>query len=261
MATEKALAAKTVAVINQKGGVGKTTSTVNIGAGLSRLGARVLLIDLDPQANLTAAVGQNAGGRCIADLFQGGLTWEELLARINDNSLAVVPSSVRLASAEVDFATVPSREGLLRKHLAAVSDRFDFILIDCPPALGFLTINALVAASGVLLPVLPEFLSLQGVSGIAEVIRVIGKRFNPGLDITGILINRFDRRKSLHREVQQRLKERFDSRVFEQTVRDNVAVAEAPGYGLDIFTYRPDSVGAKDYQAVCQEFIRRCSRQ
>ena len=247
-----------LAIVNQKGGVGKTTCAINIAAGLSRLGFRVLLADLDPQANLTTALGISAAGPCLADLVGGKLSWKETAVCHGASGITVLPSSVRLASAEIGFAALPAREMLLRQHLLPAAGNFDYALLDCPPALGLLTINALVAAHGLIIPVLPEFLSLQGLSQINELQEVVRQKHNPGLAISGIILNRFDRRKSLHREVLRRLQEHFGSRVLQPAIRDNIALAEAPGYNMDIFSYRPDSIGAQDYLAICQELVRRC---
>ncbi len=261
----------TVALLSQKGGVGKTTSTVNIGAGFAILGERVLLIDLDPQAHLTRALGiaEHEVDGTVYDLLQGlapigeTLVWRRLGARVSfpdrdtEIGVQIVPSNLRLAGAESALSTIPGREFILRDALDTVQREFDRVLIDCPPSLGILTINALVASSRVLIPVQTEFFALESLGKLRDVIDVAKSRFNPYLELGGIIATRFDGRKILNRGVVAEVKERFGSLLFDTIIRENIALAEAPSCGQDIFTYRPRSHGAEDYLNLCEEIRHR----
>lgn len=248
---------KTIAIINQKGGVGKTTSTVNIGTGLNRLGKRVLLIDLDPQAHLTYSLGIPAHTleRSIYDLLKGNTTAEAVFIERSEG-LKVIPSNLNLSGAEMEFINSPGREFLLRDVLNDLKG-FDYVLMDLPPSLGLLTVNALAYAREIYIPLQTEFLALQGLSKLLETVEVVKKRLNKELDITGIIATRFDKRKILNREVLQKIKGHFGSKVFKTVIRENIALAEAPGWGQDIFTYKSHSHGAEDYLNLCKEIIKR----
>lgn len=245
-----------IALVNQKGGVGKTTSTVNIGAGLRRLGKTVLLVDFDPQANLTAALGIPADrpGKTVYDLIRGNASVDDVI--VSKEGLEIIPSSIELSAADVEFIHRDGKEMLLKERLASLHG-YDFVLIDCPPSLGFLTLNALVEANEVLIPVQADFLSLQGVSRILEVTAVVRNRLNSGLAVTGIFITRYHKRRLIHREVREELQKRFANKLFSQTIGERVALAEAPGFGCDIFTYKPNSIAAQEYYSLCQELIMR----
>lgn len=249
-----------IAFINQKGGVGKTTSTVNVGAGLARLGRKVLLADLDPQAHLTTALGLGASAEsrgAMHDLLKGAAGLDRVvLAR---GLLGVIPASLELSGADIEFSTVPGREFLLREALCAdaAAAGYDFTLIDCPPNLGLLTLNALTAAREAFIPVQTEYLALQSLSRLLETVDLVRRRLNPDLAVTGIIPTRYNRRKKLSREVAMKIREYFPGVVFKTCVRDGVALAEAPGFGQDIFEYRPDSSGARDYGELCQEILER----
>jgi chromosome partitioning protein len=261
----------TVALLSQKGGVGKTTSTVNIGAGFAILGERVLLVDLDPQAHLTRALGitdSEIDGTVydlLRDLAPIGetLVWRRLGARVRfsnrdtEVSVQVIPSNLRLAAAETALASVSGKEFLLREALETASAEFDRILIDCPPSLGTLAINALVAANRALIPVQTEFFAPESLGKLKDVIDVAEIRFNPDLELAGIVATRFDGRKILNRAVVAEVKERFGELFFETIIRENIALAEAPSCGQDIFTYRPRSHGAEDYLSLCEEIMHR----
>ena len=246
----------TIALINQKGGVGKTTSTINLGAGLAMLGKSVLLVDLDPQAHLTYGLGIAAHDLVytVYEVLRGEVTAQEAI--LKRGQLEVLPSSLGLSAAEMELSGMAGREFLLKEALATLPPR-DFVLLDCPPSLGLLTLNALTAAQEVFIPLQTEFLALQGMSKLIDTINVVKKRLNPNLTISGIIGTQFDGRKNLNREVVEKIREYFADKFFETIIHDNVALAEAPSYGQTIFEYRPDCRGAQDYLALSREAVAR----
>ncbi|MDI9569146.1 MAG: ParA family protein [Pseudomonadota bacterium] len=245
-----------IALCNQKGGVGKTTCALNIAAGLERMGEKVLLIDLDPQAHLTYSLGIPAHElqRTVLDLFKGthGLT-DTLLAV---EGLAVVPSSLDLAGLDMELAGTPGREFILRESLSQ-ADGFAYILIDCPPSLGILTLNALTAAREIYIPLQTEFLALKGMSKLIETIDTVKRRLNRDLEITGIIGTRYDARRKLNKGIMETIGERFGDKLFKTIIRENISLAEAPGYGQTIFRYAPKSHGAEDFLALAGEIVAR----
>lgn len=246
----------TIALINQKGGVGKTTSTINLGAGLAMLGKAVLLVDLDPQSHLTYGLGIQAHelDYTVYEVLKGEVAAQEVI--LKRDRLEVLPSSLNLSAAEVELSGMAGREFLLKEALADLPPH-DFVLLDCPPSLGLLTLNALTAAQEVYIPLQTEFLALQGVSKLIDTVNVVKKRLNPGLTITGIIGTLYDGRKNLNREVVEKIREYFSDRLFDTLIHDNVALAEAPSFGQTIFEYRPDCRGAQDYLALSQEAVGR----
>lgn len=246
---------KVIAFINQKGGVGKTTSTVNIGAGLSRLKKKVLLIDLDPQGNLSSSIGLEPTelDRTVYDLLKKEAPLQSVIQK--KDTLWVLPASIALAAFEQTRSKVADSEFLLKEALQEAKG-FDYILIDCPPSLGLLTLNALAAAHEVYIPMQTEFLALQGLSQLLETCKVINKRINPTLKLGGIIGMRFNRRK-LNKEVIEHLKESFEGKMFQTAIRENIALAEAPSFGKNIYEYKPESIGAQDYRALCKEIVAR----
>lgn len=245
-----------IALINQKGGVGKTTCAINLGAGLNMLGKRVLLIDLDPQAHLTYSLGIPAHElkNTVYELLKGSATLKETI--IQRKGLSLIPSSLNLSGAEIEFSGVAGREFLLKETLEGGED-FDYLFIDCPPSLGLLTLNALTTAQEVYIPLQTEFLALQGMTKLLETIKIVKKRLNKDLEITGIIATRFDGRKNLNREVVEKIKGYFGNKLFNTLIRDNISLAEAPSFGKTIFEYKADSYGAKDYLDLCREIINR----
>lgn len=243
-------------MINQKGGVGKTTSVVNIGAGLAGLKQKVLLVDLDPQAHLTYSLGVKADELevTVHELLKGDSTFEETL--IEASSMKMIPASIDLASAEIEFSTEVGREAFLRNVLEKVSG-FDFILLDCPPNLGLLTLNALTAAKEVFVPLQAEYLSIKGLNKLMSMIEKVQSRINPALEVTGIIATLYDQRLKLHREVFENLGEFFGDKLFKTFIRRNVALAEASSFGQSIYEYAPNSNGAEDYRALCKEILKR----
>lgn len=244
---------KTIAFTNQKGGVGKTTSTINVGAGLCREGYKVLLVDLDPQANLTYSLRLSSKRleTSIYDVLKGSIEPDESI--ISHNGFDIMPSSIDLSGAEMEFANEPAREMLLKNKLGKFSKDYDYILIDCPPNLGLLTLNAFTAVKEIFIVLQSEYLALHGLSKLMDVIQVVKERLNPDIEISGIICTLFDGRKNLNKEVVDHIQDYFGDKVFDTLIRDNVALAEAPSHHKTIFEYAPDSHGAKDYSALAKE--------
>ncbi|MBU1247356.1 MAG: ParA family protein [Proteobacteria bacterium] len=245
-----------IAVLNQKGGVGKTSTTVNLGAALSREGCRVLLLDLDPQAHLTYSLGIMAHKlpRAMSAVLMEECGLDEVAGDVA--GLRVVPASVALAGTEIELAGAQERETRLKNAVGKLTG-YDFVLMDCPPNLGLLTLNAMTAAKELLVPVQPEFLALQSLGKLTETVSVMRSGWNPELRISGIVLTRYQRTKKLNREIRRNIQDYFGDVLLNTTIRENVSLAEAPSFGQDIFTYKPDSNGAEDYQALGRELLRR----
>lgn len=245
---------KVISISNHKGGVGKTTSAINIGAGLNKLGKKILLIDLDPQANLTQSLGLINQERNI----YGALRGEYKLKPIEIlKGLDVIPSTLDLSGAEVELSSEPGREYILKELIQPLRASYDFIIIDSPPSLGLLTINSFTASDEVLIPLQAQYLALQGLAKLVEVIDKIKARLNKGLKVGGVFITQYDNRKVLNRDVVETIQAHFKQEVFKTKVRDNIALAEAPSQGLDIFRYNSKSFGAEDYLALSKEVLKR----
>jgi chromosome partitioning protein len=245
-----------IAVLNQKGGVGKTTSTINLGAYLAKAGQSVLIVDLDPQGNSTSGLGldkQNLGATLYDVLFSRS-DIQSSIQKVSDK-LFIVPSNANLAGAEVELVSVAEREIQLRNALAGLN--FDYILIDCPPSLGLLTINALAATNSVLIPVQAEYYALEGLSQLLSVIQQVRTTLNPGLDILGVLITLFDSRNSLSEQVKKELESYFGAKLFTTVVPRNVRLAEAPSFGRTIIEHDKWSKGARAYKALAKEVRTR----
>lgn len=243
---------KKIAFTNQKGGVGKTTTTVNVGAGLSLMGKKVLIIDLDPQANLTYSLKMRTSKleKTVYNVLKGEVEAREAITQ--HGSFDLMPSSLELSGAELELANEPARECLLRDAIDVLYE-YDYILIDCPPNLGLLTLNAFTAVEEIIIVLQSEYLALHGLSKLMNVIDVVQKRLNGNLEIAGIICTLYDGRKNLNREVVGHIRDHFGSKVFETVIRDNVALAEAPSHHKTIFEYDDSSNGAKDYFALAKE--------
>ncbi|PIZ32817.1 MAG: chromosome partitioning protein ParA [Alphaproteobacteria bacterium CG_4_10_14_0_8_um_filter_37_21] len=245
------------AISNHKGGVGKTTSTVNIGAGFALKGKKVLLIDLDPQANLTQSLGIKNPEISIYDNLRGEKNIIPIEVKKN---LYVLPSSLDLSAAEIELNAEPGREYILRDIISKIKDRFDYILIDCPPSLGLLTINALTASNHVIIPLQAEFLPLKGLVKLNDVIEKIKNRLNPALNIIAVFLTQYDHRKVLNRDVSEMIKDFYGDKMLESKISSNIALAEAPSQGKDIFLYNKNCKGATDYKQLCEELLEKAGK-
>lgn len=243
-----------IAISNHKGGVGKTTSTVNIGAGLALTGHKVLLIDMDPQSNMTQSYGISKSDVSVYEVLKGEA--EASTVEVFPN-LDILPSSLDLSGAEMELINEAGREYLLKDAIAGIKDKYDYILIDCPPSLGLLTINALTAATEVYIPLQAHYLAIKGLTKIIEVIGKVKKRLNKDVEITGVFVTQFDKRKVLHRDVVETIYTYFQEKLFDTRIRDNIALAEAPSQGMDIFHYDNTCKGAEDYKNLVQEIMDR----
>jgi chromosome partitioning protein len=248
--------ARVICLSNHKGGVGKTCSACNIGAGLSRKGKRVLLIDLDPQANLSLSFGIKDTEQSIYEVLLGQIPLKGAIYNISEN-LDIVPSSLDLAGAEIELSSEAGREVILREAISDTLLKYDYVLIDCSPSLGLLTTNALTASNEILIPLQAHYLSLQGISKLTGIVEKVQKRLNKGLKIGGVFITQYDSRKVLNRDIGTAIENHFNEVVFKTKIRDNIALAEAPGAGKDIFRYNQKCNGAIDYEALCCEILKR----
>ena len=251
--------AKTIAFANQKGGIGKTTSAVNVAAGLGILGKRVLLVDLDPQGNTTSAVGINKRSIKASsyDVLIARTPCEQAIADTGYKNLHILPANMNLAGAEFELVSADNREARLREGLSQVAGKYDYIIVDCPPSLGILTINALAAADGVIIPMQCEYFALEGLSQLSMTIRQVKKLYNPALDITGIIITMFNGRLNLSLSVLEEIKKYYRDRIFATPVPRAVRLSEAPSYGRPIQYYDKHSKGAEAYNDIARELTQR----
>ncbi len=249
-----------VAIANQKGGVGKTTTAINLSAALTRHGKQVLLIDIDPGSHATYGLGILAHKleKTVYSLLKSEASVEDVIIEIliEDLSMDFVPSSLELAEAEMVLFNMPGREYLLSNALSVVT-KYDFIFIDCPPSLGLLTLNSLVAAKEIFIPLQTEFLALQGLSKLLDSIAIVKERLNPELELMGVCATRFDKRKILNREVVEKINTYFGDKAYSLPIRENISLAESPSHGLTIFEYSPSSYGAEDYMTLAKDILER----
>ncbi len=248
-----------ISVANQKGGVGKTTTTVNLGASLAYLGKKVLLVDIDAQGNATSGVGIRKPDvkEDIYDILVNEVDIKETILPTSRENLFIVPATLQLAGAEIELTSMMARESRLKLALDEIKDDYDYILIDCPPSLGHLTINAFTASDSILIPVQCEYYALEGLSQLLNTVRLVQKHFNPDLAIEGVLLTMFDARTNLGAEVVEEVRRYFQEKVYETVIPRNVRLSEAPSHGLSIIDYDIRSKGAEVYQALAKEVLAR----
>lgn len=248
---------KVIALANQKGGVGKTTSSVNLSSSLAFLGKKVLLVDIDPQGNASSGVGVNKGEieHCIYDVLVDDVAIQDVLQKTDLDNLNVIPATIQLAGAEVELVPAISREIRLKKAIDSIRDGYDYVIIDCPPSLGLLTLNALTAADSVLIPVQCEYYALEGLSQLLNTIRIVQKHLNEDLQIEGVLLTMLDARTNLGIQVIEEVKKYFQNKVFNTIIPRNVRLSEAPSHGKPILLYDAKSKGAEVYLELAKEVV------
>lgn len=250
---------RVLAVVNQKGGVGKSTTAVNLAAALGDLGERVLLVDLDPQGNATSGFGLNKNQRdlCIYDSLLGETPIASIIEPTQVENVFVAPATIQLAGAEIELVSAMSREGRLRVILEPVLADFDFVIIDCPPSLGLLTINALTVANGLIVPVQCEYYALEGLSKLLDSVRLVKTHLNPKLDIFGAVMTMYDSRTRLSQQVVEEVRDFFEERVFDTLIPRSVRISEAPSHGKPVTEYDPTGRGAVAYRQLAKEVLDR----
>lgn len=256
---EKGAYVKTIAIVNQKGGVGKTTTAINLAAYIARTGKKVLLVDLDPQGNATSGLGVDkyANEQSLYDVLVKGVNIDIVRHTTNTDKVDLIPSNHNLSGAEIDLVTVADREHVLAKVLAKVDEIYDICLIDCPPSLGLLSVNGLVAADYVFVPVQTEFYAMEGMGQLVQTIQRIQQNLNPTLSILGVVLTMYDSRTSLSGQVRQEVERVFGDLVFKTVIPRNVRLAEAPSHGEPIAQYDKWSKGARSYKALAKEVLNR----
>ncbi|MDO5417680.1 MAG: AAA family ATPase [Lachnospiraceae bacterium] len=250
---------RVIAIANQKGGVGKTTTAINLSACLAEAGQRVLMVDFDPQGNGTSGLGLEKGNidYTVYELLVGECSIHDCITESVQEHLDVLPSDVNLAGAEIELLDVEEKESLLRKHLSEVKDQYDYILIDCPPSLNILTINALTASDTVLVPIQCEYYALEGLTQVMKTINLVKKKLNPSLEMEGVVFTMYDARTNLSLEVVESVKSNLNQNIYKTIIPRNVRLAEAPSHGMSINLYDSRSTGAESYRLLAAEVISR----
>lgn len=249
---------KTIAIINQKGGSGKTTTAINVGACLARRGYRVLLIDTDPQGNLTQSAGFELEQQepSLLEVLKGSVSINDAIKH-KAGAYDVLPTDIRQSGAEIELASVLGRELLIKEALEELSAPYDYVLIDCPPSLSLITLMSLTACNSVIIPVQAQYLALNGMAQLIDTIKLVKKRMNNGIEVGGVVVTMYDNRKTLDKQVLDNIAATFPDKVFKTLISNNVALAEAPAFGNDIFEYKPGAKGAKQYEELTNEIIER----
>ncbi len=250
---------RVISVFNQKGGVGKTTTAVNLAASLAEKGHKILLIDNDPQGNLTLGLGINKRNlyRTIYEVILQMAKIEKVVLATDFENLYLVPGSINLAGAEIEIADIDEREALLKKQISRIKNKYDFIIIDCPPSLGLLSINALAASDSVLIPIQCEYYALEGVSQLVYTYNLIKENINSALEVEGVLVSMYDSRNNLSSQVVEEIKKNFKGSVYETVIPRNIRLAEAPSFGLPCIHYDRKSKGSKAYLQLADEFMEK----
>ncbi len=250
---------KTIAIVNQKGGVGKTTTAVNLAAAVGMKGFKTLLVDIDPQGNATSGLGFNkkTTERSTYDMMIGSATAEDITKTTRFTNLDLLPANMDLAGAEIEIADLDSREARIKNALAPLKEKYDFIFLDCPPSLGLITINALCAVDSVLVPIQCEFYALEGLSQLMNSVRQVKRKYNPLVDIEGVLLTMFDGRLNLTQQVVSEVKRFFPQKVFSVVIPRNVRLSEAPSFGEPVAYYDKASKGSKAYDDLANEFLKK----
>ena len=250
---------KIIAFANQKGGVGKTTTCVNVAAYMAMMGKKILIVDLDPQGNASSGVGikKSKDLRTIYDLIDGECSFDEAIKPTIVENLFIIPSTVDLAGAEVELIQIPQREKVVKKLLDEIKDSYDFILIDCPPSLGLITVNALTASDSVIIPMQCEFYAMEGITQLMNTIRLIKYHLNPNIDIEGVVMTMKEKRFNLTNQVSNEIIKVFNKKVYVTTIPRNVRLAEAPSHGLPVALYDSNSKGAEAYLSLAEEILKR----
>jgi len=248
---------KVISVANQKGGVGKTTTTVNLSTLLAKKGKKVLLIDTDPQGNATSGLGVTKElENSVYDILVGEIGFDETIQETAIKNLKICPSNISLAGAEVELVSMMSREQRLKTKLDVIKDQYDYILIDCPPSLGLITLNAFTASDSVLIPVQCEYFALEGLGQLLNTVNLVKKHLNKNLEIEGALLTMYDARTNLSNQVVKEVNKYFENKVYKTVIPRNVKLSEAPSYGMPISIYDPRSKGAKSYDKFVKEFLK-----
>ena len=250
---------KIIAFANQKGGVGKTTTCINVATYMALMDKKVLILDLDPQGNATSAVGiaKTKDLKTIYDLIDGASPYNEVIQSTIVDNLSIIPSTVDLAGAEVELVQIPQREHVIKRILAEIKDNYDFILIDCPPSLGLITVNALTASDSIIIPIQCEFFALEGLTQLMNTVRLVKFHLNPTLDVEGVVMTMKDKRYNLTNQVSNEILKFFNKKVYLTSIPRNVRLAEAPSHGLPVALYDANSKGAEAYLSLAEEIMKR----